>query len=419
MTELAIGPRVVARLARLSFADGETAARLLAGDALRWWDLETNSPTSAEAAIVVAAIGRTADPDAALSALSAMASAPDGRGLRDALELLPELRGRLLSLLGVSTALANFLRDHPADWQLLIDDLDVAGMPARIAAAVGASVDDPVTGTSGQAASVTGPAAVLALRTAYHRELVAVAGRDLAGDLDLQLVTETLADLAAAVLQAGLAVALAALPPGAATCRLAVVAMGKTGSRELNYVSDVDVVFVGEPVSPDGDTDAALATATRLAGELMNLCRGAAWQVDANLRPEGKDGALVRTLASHEAYYQRWASTWEFQALLKARPVAGDAALGAEYAQLVAPMVWAAAERPGFVADVRAMRRRVVEHIPSTVGERDIKLGAGGLRDVEFAVQLLQLVHGRADETLRTPETLRNTARASPRWSGR
>ena len=138
----------------------------------------------------------------------------------------------------------------------------------------------------------------------------------------------------------------------------------------------------------------------------MRLCRDAAWQVDANLRPEGKDGALVRTLASHEAYYGRWASTWEFQALLKARFVAGDRELGRAYEQLVRPLVWSAAERPNFVADVRAMRRRVVDHIPRQVGDRDIKLGRGGLRDVEFAVQLLQLVHGRGDETLRGPETL-------------
>lgn len=131
-----------------------------------------------------------------------------------------------------------------------------------------------------------------------------------------------------------------------------------------------------------------------------------AWEVDANLRPEGRDGVLVRTLASHEAYYQRWAKTWEFQALLKARPVAGDLELGRAYADVVAPLVWTAAERDNFVTDVRAMRRRVVEHIPAGVGERDIKLGRGGLRDVEFAVQLLQLVHGRGDDTLHEAETL-------------
>ncbi|MDT4914093.1 MAG: [glutamine synthetase] adenylyltransferase / [glutamine synthetase]-adenylyl-L-tyrosine, partial [Pseudonocardiales bacterium] len=156
----------------------------------------------------------------------------------------------------------------------------------------------------------------------------------------------------------------------------------------------------------DGTTTAALATATRLAGETMRICHAAAWEVDANLRPEGKDGPLVRTLASHEAYYQRWASTWEFQALLKARPIAGDLDLGRRYDEAISPLVWTAAERPGFVSDVRAMRRRVLEHIPLGVAERDIKLGRGGLRDVEFAVQLLQLVHGRGDESLRVPETL-------------
>ena len=102
----------------------------------------------------------------------------------------------------------------------------------------------------------------------------------------------------------------------------------------------------------------------------MRICsdhtgEGTIWPVDANLRPEGKAGPLVRTLASHRGYYERWAKTWEFQALLKARPVAGDLDLGEEYVEMVAPMVWQAAERDGFVADVQAMRRRVVEHIPA------------------------------------------------------
>jgi glutamate-ammonia-ligase adenylyltransferase len=133
---------------------------------------------------------------------------------------------------------------------------------------------------------------------------------------------------------------------------------------------------------------------------------GALFPVDPNLRPEGRDGPLVRTVASHRAYYERWAKTWEFQALLKARFVAGDAALGAEYLAAVTPMVWQAAQRDDFVADVQAMRRRVEESLPSDVAGRELKLGPGGLRDIEFAVQLLQLVHGRGDETLREPATL-------------
>jgi glutamate-ammonia-ligase adenylyltransferase len=128
--------------------------------------------------------------------------------------------------------------------------------------------------------------------------------------------------------------------------------------------------------------------------------------VDANLRPEGKSGPLVRSLASHRGYYERWAKTWEFQALLKARPVAGDAALGAAYAELVGPLVWSASQRDGFVEEVQAMRRRVLEHIPASTAERQLKLGSGGLRDVEFAVQLLQMVHGRSDEGVRSPTTL-------------
>jgi glutamate-ammonia-ligase adenylyltransferase len=181
--------------------------------------------------------------------------------------------------------------------------------------------------------------------------------------------------------------------------------MGKTGGRELNYISDVDVVFVAE--APEGaDEQRALAEATVLASETMRICGAAAWEVDANLRPEGHDGPLVRTLASHEAYYRRWASTWEFQALLKARPAAGDAELGQRYLQSIAPLVWTAASRPDFVQDVQAMRRRVVAHLPVATAAREIKLGPGGLRDVEFAVQLLQLVHGRSDETLRHRSTL-------------
>ena len=401
-----IPPRVAARLSRLSFAQAPAAARLLADEPLAWWDLDTNVPVDDAAAIVVAALGRTADPDGALEALAEIASTDDGYGLRQALELLPELRSRLLSLLGVSTELAGHLRIHPADWQVLLDDFDLSGVGRRIAESVGADVDDPVTGTSGTPAALRGLDAVYALRDAYRRELVAIAGRDLAGDLDLRVVTELLADLADHTVQAGLAVALAEQPDTATPCRLAVIAMGKTGSRELNYVSDVDVVFVAEPVNGPDETDDALVTATRMAGEMMRVCRGAAWEVDANLRPEGKDGALVRTLASHEAYYKRWASTWEFQALLKARPIAGDLALGEAYAQVIAPMIWTAAERPNFVVDVRAMRRRVVDHIPKNVADRDIKLSRGGLRDVEFAVQLLQMVHGRADETLHVAETL-------------
>ena len=166
--------------------------------------------------------------------------------------------------------------------------------------------------------------------------------------------------------------------------------MGKAGRRELNYVSDVDVIFVAEPAD-----ERALATATTLAAQTMQICRAVAWEVDAALRPEGRDGPLVRTLASHEAYYKRWARPGSSRRCSRpGRPPATSNSGGATDTA-IAPLVWAAAERPDFVADVQAMRRRTVANLPRRRAGREIKLGPGGLRDVEFAVQLLQLVHGR------------------------
>jgi glutamate-ammonia-ligase adenylyltransferase len=192
--------------------------------------------------------------------------------------------------------------------------------------------------------------------------------------------------------------------------------MGKCGARELNYASDIDVIFVAEPYQHDHDSgeptdEEVLRTATRLAAGLVRACErttpeGSLFPVDPNLRPEGRQGPLVRSLASHLAYYERWAKTWEFQALLKARPAAGDLALGRRYSEAVTPLVWQASRRENFVEDVQAMRRRVIDTLPKAMAGRELKLGPGGLRDIEFAVQMLQLVHGRDDRRLRVPGTL-------------
>lgn len=134
--------------------------------------------------------------------------------------------------------------------------------------------------------------------------------------------------------------------------RIAVLAMGKTGARELNYISDVDVVYIAEPV--DGaDTERAMQVGARLAAAQARICsahtaEGTIFQVDAALRPEGKAGPLVRTLYSARVYYEKWAKNWEFQAMLKARPAAGDRQLGEAFVELVWPMVWKAGERQEF-----------------------------------------------------------------------
>ena len=332
-------------------------------------------------------------------------------------------RRRLLAVLGASTALGDMLVARPGDAALLADevtegvlDLTAADERERALRAVGA---DP--GAEVPVATVTGTAGVTALRRCYRRRLLEVAAADLVAPDHLAVfpaVAAALSDLAAAALEAALAVARADLADHGRGVRLAIIGMGKTGGRELNYISDVDVVYAAAPAG--GLTEAeAVAEATRLAGAVARNVSGVAgdepplWPLDANLRPEGKDGPLVRTVASHRAYYERWAHTWEFQALLKARPIAGDAELGAQYRAAVEPFVWSAVERENFVEDSQAMRRRVEHSIPAAQAERQLKLGRGGLRDVEFTVQLLQLVHGRTDTSIRVPGTLAAIARLS------
>ena len=411
------GGRLVGLLVRLGFDEPERARTLLTGEPLRWAPAGAHEPADSGAAAAISALGRSPDPDAALQNLVLLveaASESEGAELLEQLRTSGVLRSRLLNLLGISIALSDHLVAHPDHWRVLRDaardeEFAAAAVARRIMSSVGADVGDPATGAGGGTpATLTGSAAVDALRSAYRRELVGIAGRDFSGELHLRQVTERLADLADHTLSAALAVAATSLPAGATPCKVVIIAMGKTGGRELNYISDVDVVFAAEAV--DGvDEQRALETATLLAAETMRICRAAAWQVDASLRPEGKDGPLVRTLASHGAYYRRWASTWEFQALLKARPAAGDPDLGRRYLEALSPMVWTAAGRPDFVSDVQAMRRRVVAHLATRaagVADREIKLGPGGLRDVEFAVQLLQMVHGRSDEALRVRATL-------------
>ncbi|PWW24818.1 glutamate-ammonia-ligase adenylyltransferase [Geodermatophilus normandii] len=417
--------RAVVRLARFGFDDGEKAALLLSDPALGLWDLDRNEPADPEAAPVVSALARAGDPDLAVRSLSRLVEALDAAdptggaaaGLLARLRGSAALRSRLLAVLGASAGLADHLAAHPGDWAVLDDEDRGQVRPAAYALerdmleAVGADPDDPPWGVRlGKPAPDASPQRVAALRLAHRRAVLSLAGRDLGEGLSAEDVAAELADIAAAVLTAGLALAVAEQPQGAAACRLAVIALGKTGGRELNYVSDVDVVFVAEPVDPGGragDAEApAVQSATRVAAALMRICHEAAWEVDAALRPEGKAGALVRTLANHAAYYRQWASTWEFQALLKMRPVAGDPDLGRSYVDELFPMVWQAGDRPGFVAEVQAMRRRVEENIPPAQADRELKLGRGGLRDVEFAVQLLQLVHGRADVRLRVGGTL-------------
>ncbi|MFF2859040.1 bifunctional [glutamine synthetase] adenylyltransferase/[glutamine synthetase]-adenylyl-L-tyrosine phosphorylase [Streptomyces rubiginosohelvolus] len=376
------------RLLRHGFTDPSAAEQLL--------DLDALASVRSDP-VLLEALGATADPDLALRGLVRIVEAGEEgerQVLLDTLVTAKPLRDRLLGVLGASEALGDHLARHPRDWQALVtyESADLHPGVAEFEQGLAEAVDPD------------------SLRIAYRRCLLTLAARDVCGTTGLAQTAAELADLATATLRAALAIARASAPEDAAQCRLAVVAMGKCGGRELNYISDVDVIFVGE--ARDGvDETKAMQAATRLAAHMMRICsdttvEGTIWEVDANLRPEGRNGPLVRTLSSHLAYYQRWAKTWEFQALLKARAVAGDPELGAEYVEAVSPLVWGAADRENFVPDVQKMRRRVVDNIPADRIERELKLGPGGLRDVEFAVQLLQLVHGRSDSSLHSGSTL-------------
>ncbi|GIG39984.1 bifunctional [glutamine synthetase] adenylyltransferase/[glutamine synthetase]-adenylyl-L-tyrosine phosphorylase [Cellulomonas phragmiteti] len=405
------GASLATRLTRVGVADVPRAERLLADAALTDVD-----PGVADH--VVGDLSEVGDPDEALLAVAKIAGAvqrdPElSHLLRELLAEPGPGRTRLLAVTGASLAIGNTLAAHPGNLRVVADPASGIGVPCRdvraeLLRAVDADPDADVP-----VAGLAGVAGVDAMRCAYRTRLLRIAATDLTADDPLSRlpgVGAALADLAAAALEAALAVARADLEDEGRGVRLAVIGMGKAGGRELNYVSDVDVVYVAEPVAGT-DEDEAMVAGARLAAGLARACSAPAgepalWPVDAALRPEGKDGPLVRTLASHRAYYERWARTWEFQALLKARPLAGDHELGLAYVETVNPLVWSAVQRENFVEDSQAMRRRVEAHVPRAEADRQLKLGVGGLRDVEFTVQLLQLVHGRADDSIRSPSTL-------------
>lgn len=368
--------------------------------------LDGTDPTALLDGLAVAA-----DPDSTLSLLLRLAES-DG----DRLIGLDAFAWRRLCLVvGASPALGNFLLRHPE----LIAGL--TGRDGRLPSGEEAR-EELLAAVTKPDGVIVGEAGWNAIRVKYRELLTGVALYDLLSggsheDVPdarqaFEAVAAALSSLADAALEAAIAVGRATLLAGGTApnvseealdgLRFAVVAMGKCGAEELNVVSDVDVMFIAE-----GDERAA----TALAREVMRAIHHPSlelplWQVDANLRPEGRQGPLVRTLSSMMNYYERWAKAWEFQALIKARACAGDLELGEEFVALTRPLVWASANREDFVGSVQRMRERVTEHISPDDLPYQIKLGPGGLRDIEFSVQLLQLVHGQHDEHLQLRGTL-------------
>ncbi|HTX00908.1 MAG TPA: bifunctional [glutamine synthetase] adenylyltransferase/[glutamine synthetase]-adenylyl-L-tyrosine phosphorylase [Acidimicrobiales bacterium] len=312
---------------------------------------------------VDAAAARSARPAAVRAALEwLLASYPD---LGDELVAGGTLLTTVVAVLGASPALGRLLQSDPVALEVLRElDIPVA-LPTL--------PSDPAAGD--------GPGELAAWS---RRELLRIAARDLTGLDALEPVGRNLAAMADGVLTGA-----RALAEGSAE-GLAIVAMGKAGACELNYASDVDLLLAGE-----GDPRPML--------DIARLC----FRVDLNLRPEGRDGPLVRSLDSYRAYWQSWAQAWERQALLKARPVAGPPELCAAFAEAAAELVWGERLGPDDVRELRRMKMRAEADVARRgLSAREIKRGPGGIRDVEFSVQLLQLIHGHDDEALRLPATL-------------
>ncbi len=263
-----------------------------------------------------------------------------------------------------------------------------------------------------------------AIRRFRRRETLRIGARDLVGGAAVEETTLELSNLADVCLQSVFEIALGALraqyrlKPDAvsATDRFSIIGMGKLGGQELNYSSDVDVIFIyGE----EGTLTPTLTNHqffTKLAEEIIRAvgtssAEGNIFRIDLRLRPEGKSGPLVRSLDSCENYYAEFGETWERMALIKARPVAGDEKVGKEFIEMVQPFVYARHAGENVIQQMAALKKRIEEEV---VREghltRHVKLGIGGIREIEFIVQAFQVLRGARLVQLRDRNTLRTLA---------
>ena len=263
-----------------------------------------------------------------------------------------------------------------------------------------------------------------AIRRFRRRETLRIGVRDLIGEATVEETTLELSNLADVCLQSVFEIALGSLRAhykltsvaALDTGRFSIIGMGKLGGQELNYSSDVDVIFVyGE----EGTLTPTLTNHqffTKLAEEIIRAvaassAEGNIFRIDLRLRPEGKSGPLVRSLDSCENYYAEFGETWERMALIKARPVAGDEKVGGEFIAMVQPFVYARHAGENVIQQMAALKKRIEEEV---VREghltRHVKLGIGGIREIEFIVQAFQVLRGARLAQLRDRNTLRALA---------
>ena len=269
------------------------------------------------------------------------------------------------------------------------------------------------------------------LRRAKRRVALAAAVADIGGIWALEQVTQTLSALAEAALDASLAHSLhQAGRRGAlrlargrhllAECGLVVLGMGKLGAHELNYSSDIDLVLIYDPDRHASNADGLSSVFTRITREICTLMEtrdadGYVFRTDLRLRPDPAATPPAVSLPTALSYYESMGENWERAAMIKARPVAGDRALGDRFLREIRPFIWRRHLDFAAVSDIRAMKRRLDDHHATALSEatdpvariagHDVKLGQGGIRGVEFATQTMQLVWGGRNPALREPTT--------------
>lgn len=393
--------------------------------------MESLTPTPRDAELLapafprlLAALTAAPDPDMALNNLERYAAGVDRSVLFRTLAEHPGAALLLARLGGSSQFLADALRRRPNTLAWLLEPRTMRPWLAEEVAADLAQALAPFA---------LREARLNALRRFKYRHLLRIGARDLLGDADLATTTGELAHLADACLAEalrwadGLARADWGAPLDAAgeETGLAVIGLGKLGGEELNYSSDVDLVFV---YGADGRTAGGRAGQVDNGEYFARVCRelvavleavteeGYAYRVDLRLRPEGRMGALVLSLDRYRDYYRERAELWERQALIKARVSAGDARVGARFLELAREVVY----RPGLdarvVPAIRTMKREIDRSLAAKDGAAsNVKLGPGGIREIEFLVQALQLLYGGDDPWLRERTTLKAIFRLSER----
>src|SRR5436309_5789785 len=362
------------------------------------------------------------DPDMALNNLERYAAVVDRPVFFGTLAAHPGAVGLLARLFGSSQFLADALRRRP---NLLAWLLEPRTMRQWLADDLEADLAQTLAPFAAREARMN------ALRRFKYRQLLRIASRDLLGDADLTVTTEELSRLADVCLAEAWRLADATLRAqygapldgdGAETA-LAVVGMGKLGGDELNYSSDIDLMFVyGADGETEGGSEGRLANGdyfARLVREIVALLEsvteeGYAFRLDLRLRPEGRMGPVVLSLEGYRTYYAERAELWERQALLKARACAGDERVGARFMELARSVVYRSGLDASIVGSVRGMKQEIDRHQEDKAGE-NVKLGRGGIREIEFLVQALQLLYGGDDSWLRERNTLKMIFRLSER----